>query len=161
MESWNFDTFVDKFSKGTVSDLNSYQLDLLKRLLYGFREIMINNCMSHNLYRCSLTGDEEYNVYLNIIGSDISGAVKKVQVTCNIKDMELYTRSIQLDNKKEICKHIYKMVSAMSKLPVTIGLIDFPFEGDFKEGIITDYKLEKKSKFICIRDSLDFSYLND
>ena len=163
MEIDSFEVFIDK-NKNRSSELiklNRFQLDSLQNIVSGMRNTFMEECLSHALYRCTITCQDN-DVHLIISGSNEEGRMKELYVICDLDAGDILTKGgISFSSNKKIYDCILNMILGIMKLPFTVGLIQFPFEGNFKEGVITDYKYELGTKFICIKDSMNFDFFRE
>lgn len=146
---------------GSVKDLTKSQLKSLQSVCDSFRRSLEKNCNNYALYRCNLTSDGEV-LYAVVYGSDEKGNLCQLQLGYDLNTSEVYTRKIELDNKKEVGKELYGLIiKLLETIPFSVGMLDIPVEGAFKEGIVTGYNKEEGTALIIVRDSLENSYFLD
>lgn len=161
MRNKDFLKAIKNHGMGEKKNLIKSQLACLTRVCGSFRDTLVDGCLSHALYRCTLTCNEDI-VFLDISGADDRGNVKALQVAYNLETSEVITGAIKFENDKLVGSEIYNMlVRLMELVPFTVGMLDIPLEGTFDEGIIMDYNKEADTKFILIKDSLDYSYFTE
>ena len=155
------DSVISTYGTGKITNLNKSQLSCLYSVCKTFREVLVDNCMSHALYRCNLSSNDNI-IYLVISGTDANGNMKELQVGLNLDTQEVYTFRIELDNRKLIGKELYNMiVKLMETVPFSVGMLDIPLEGKFEEGIMTGYKKEEGTILFVVKDSLDNSFFTE
>jgi len=161
MKVKDMDSILKEYGTGKVENLNKNQLRCLNSVCKDFREIIVDNCMSHALYRCNLSSRDNI-IYLVISGTDEKGNMKELQVGYNLDTEEVYTFRIELDNKAQVGKAIYDMiVKLMETIPFTVGMLDIPLEGRFEEGVISGYNKEQGTVLFIIKDSLENSFFTE
>lgn len=161
MKIKDVDSMLKEFGKGDIKKLTKPQLECLQSACKGVRDALVDNCMSHALYRCTISCTDNI-VHLVITGSDANGNMKELQVGYNLETEEVYTLHIELDNQKLIGKEIYNMIIKIIKtIPMEVGMIDMPIEGRFEEGYQTGYRFEENSVLFVIKDSLNNSFFTD
>lgn len=161
MKIKNVDDVLKEYGTGKVESLNRSQLNSLQSVCKRFRESIVDNCMSHALYRCNISSQE--NLILIVIwGTDEKGNMKELQVGLNLDTNEVYTYKLELDNKKLIGEEIYNMlVKIMEDLPFTVGMLDIPMEGTFEKGMISGYNREPGTVLFLVEDSLENSFFTE
>lgn len=153
--------FIERNCEGERVKLNKYNLGCLQRITDKLRKTLYDNCMSHSLYRCTMTARENM-VQLQIKGADLKGNLVELIVACDLETKEIYTDKIELENENVIADEIYNMIlKIMETIPFTVGLYQFPIEGKFETGWESDYTFEKGTKLLYIEDSKDFDYFNE
>lgn len=161
MKEKDFQSIIKEHGVGQVKELTKSQLSCLQSVCSRFREAIVDNCMSHALYRCNLSSQDNI-IYLVISGTDLNGNMKELQVGLNLDTDEVYTFRIELDNKNLIGKEIYDMiVKLMETIPLSVGMLDIPLEGRFEEGIMMGYNKEEGTVLFVIKDSLDNSFFTE
>lgn len=155
------DNVLKSYGTGKVDNLTKTQLSCLQSVCKNFREALVDNCMSHALYRCNLSSRDNI-IYLVISGTDANGNMKELQVGLNLDTQEVYTFRIELDNRALIGKELYNMiVKLMETVPFSVGMLDIPLEGRFEEGVITGYNKEPGTVLFVVKDSLDNSFFTE
>ncbi|MGV3076423.1 hypothetical protein ACEE21_15195 [Clostridium baratii] len=155
------DNVISSYGTGKVDKLTKSQLSCLQSVCKTFREVLVDNCMSHALYRCNLSSRDNI-IYLVISGTDANGNMKELQVGLNLDTQEVYTFRIELDNRALIGKELYNMiVKLMETVPFSVGMLDIPLEGRFEEGVITGYNKEPGTVLFVVKDSLDNSFFTE
>ena len=145
---------VEKFGVGEQKKLTKSQLLSLEHVCNGLRDELIDSCTSHAPYRGTLTSDGD-KVYLVMSGADIDGTLREVEICVDIETKELYTRDIEFSKGNKVASEMYNLVvKLMETIPVTVGMLDIPIEGEFKQGVLMEYSLERGTALICIKDSL-------
>lgn len=161
MKPKDFENILSEYGTGEVKNLTKNQLSCLQSVCKRLREALVDNCMSHALYRCTLYSNENI-IYLKISGTDANGNMKPLSIGLNLDTKEVYTFKIELDNLDLIGKEIYDMiVKLMETIPFSVGMLDIPLEGRFEEGVMTGYKKEKNTVLFVVKDSLDNSFFTD
>lgn len=154
-------SIIKNYGIGKVDKLTKGQLKCLQSICRDLREVLVDNCMSHALYRCNLSSNDNI-IYLLISGTDINGNMKELQVGYNLDTEEVYTFRIELDNKKLIGNEVYNLIVKIMKIiPFSVGMLDIPLEGRFEEGYITGYKKEKGTMLLIVEDSLNNSFFTE
>lgn len=149
------------YGSGATKELTKSQLKSLQSVCDSFRKSLEKNCNNYALYRCTLTSDGEI-IYAVICGSDERGNLCQLQLGYDLETSEVYTRKIGLDDEKTVGKELYNLIVKLLELiPFSVGMLDIPVEGAFKEGIIRDYNKEEGTALIIVRDSLDSGYFLD
>lgn len=161
MKAKDLENVLKKHGIGKVDSLTKSQLDCLQKVCKNFRNALVDNCMSHALYRCNISSNNNM-VHVLISGTDANGNMKDLALSLDLETMEVYTVSIEVDNKKLIADELYNMiVKLMETIPLTVGMLDIPMEGKFEEGVITGYNKEQGTVLFVIKDSLDNSFFTD
>lgn len=161
MKTKDLENILTKYGTGKVDNLTKAQLACLQAVCKDFREVLVDNCMSHALYRCTLSSKDNI-IYLVISGTDVNGNMKELQVGLNLDTQEVYTFRVELDNRDLVGKGIYNMIlKLMETIPFSVGMLDIPLEGKFEEGLITGYNKESGTMLFIIRDSLDNSFFTE
>lgn len=161
MKTKDFENILKEHGTGTIKSLNKYQLESLQKICKGVRDSLADNCMSHALYRCNLSSNDNL-ILLLISGTDARGNMKELHVGLNLDTMEVYTLEIELENRKLIGKEIYDMIVKLMKvIPYPIGMLDIPMEGKFEEGVELGYNKEEGTYLIVIKDSLNYSFFTE
>ena len=161
MKIKDMEDILKEYGTGKTEALNQSQLRCLQSVCKNFREVIVDNCMSHALYRCNISSKE--NLILIVIwGTNERGNMKELQVGLNLDTNEVYTYKLELENKKLVGQEIYNMlVKLMDTIPFTVGMLDIPMEGRFEEGVISGYKKEKGTVLFAIKDSLENSFFTE
>lgn len=161
MKAKDLDTVLRKYGTGAVEKLSKSQLSCLQSVCKGFREALVENCMSHALYRCNLSSRENL-IVLVISGTDVAGNMKELQVGYNLDTSEVYTFRIEIDDRDLIGRELYNMiVKLMETIPFSVGMLDIPLEGKFEEGVLTGYNGEEGTVLFVIKDSLENSFFTE
>lgn len=161
MKVKDMDDILQEYGIGKVESLNKSQLRCLQSVCKNFREAIVDNCMSHALYRCNISSKENL-IYIVVWGTDERGNMKELQVALNLDTNEVYTYKIELEDKILVGQEIYNMiVKLMETIPFTVGMLDIPMEGRFEEGVISGYNKEKGTILFIVKDSLENSFFTE
>ena len=148
------------YGEGATKALSKNQLRSLYNICNNVRKCLIDTCSSHALYRCTIYSSIEGNIIVfRISCSNDQGLVQELQIGYDLDTNDIYTYRIALQNKEELIVHLAKLIDDITtKIPVPIGMLDFPLEGNFDSGKMAKYKLEEGSVIIVIDDSKNYSY---
>lgn len=158
MEVKTHEAIVKEFGTGTTKVMNTAQLGSIERVCNDFRNHLMDVCTSHAVYRCTLTSSGSV-VSVLMTGADKNGGIQELEISLDLDTKEVFTRNIKLNKDNVIGDKIYELIiKLMSTVPFSVGMLDFPTEGEFKEGVVKDYALEPGTVLISIKDSLDSGY---
>lgn len=161
MRNKDFLKAIKEHGIGEKQSLAKEELSCFLKCCNSFRKVLVDGCLSHALYRCTLTCNEGI-VFLDISGADDKGNMKALQVAYNLDDSEVIVGSLEFEDNKEVGDAIYNLLLNLSNnLDYEVGMLDIPLEGVFEEGIRMGYNKEIDTMFILIKDSLDYSYFTE
>lgn len=161
MKASDLKNILRKHGTDKVNNLTKSQLNCLQKVCKDFRNALVDNCMSHALYRCNLSSNNNM-VHTLISGTDANGNMKDLALSLDLETREIYTVTIEVDNKSLIANELYNMIiKLMETIPLTVGMLDIPMEGKFEEGVISDYNKEAGTVLLVVKDSLDNSFFTD
>lgn len=152
---------AEEHGEGEKLDLNRAKLSCLQRICKPFRESIERNCNNYALYRCNITANDNI-IYAILSGSDDNGNISELQFAYDFSDGNVYSRKIKVKNEGLVAKELYNLVeNIVNTIPYSVGMLDFPIEGNFKEGFQMGYNKEPGTALIIIKDSLSGFMFNN
>lgn len=143
-----------KYGAGEKKKLTVSQLKSLQRVCDNFRKLVEANSDDYAFYRCTLTSDGDI-IYAVFSGANEDGNIIQSQFGYSLSKEETYCRKISFRKEAVVANALYDLiVNLMNLIPFNVGMLDFPVEGEFKEGFIMDYNQEPGTALIIVEDSL-------
>ena len=151
-----FKDTVEQFGVGDCKRLTPSQIGSLQRVFNDFRNYLSDNCMSHALYRGSFRGVDN-TICVSMFGSDVEGNVKELEFYLSLKDNTVYSRGIVLPDERLAADKLLRLITNLDSLiPLDIGMVDIPFEGAFRGGVVTGFV--EGGYLIAVEDNADAGY---